>query len=117
MITIGSATDLPNQLPINASWRKWLGGPQNVMMPNILNKIIDDNLSLNYTELNNHFLTVYQPQAIKFNVKFGDQDVIDYINKNPTLSKGQILTKIRKDGHSCSTGRMERLYSSLQKGK
>jgi hypothetical protein len=117
MISIGSATNLPNQLPIDASWRKWLGGPQNVMMPNTLSKILDDNLSLNFTELNNHFTSIYQPQAIASDIKISDNDVVDYIKKNPTLSKGQILDKFRKEGKSCSSGRMDRLYSSLQKDK
>lgn len=114
-ITIGSATDLPNQLPVDASWRKWLGGPQNVMLPGILNKILDDKLNLNFTELNNHFTTVYKPQAISANVKVSDQDVIDYINKHSHLSKGQTLTKMRKEGISCSSGRIDRLWKSIKK--
>ena len=110
VISSSKTSLLPNTLPIDASWRKWLGGPQNVMGPNILGKILKDNLPLNFKKLNKHFLEVYKPLAEKSNVKYKDEFFIDYIKSNPLKSQGQLIKELRGKNISISTGRMARLY-------
>lgn len=110
VISTSKTSLLPNTLPIDASWRKWLGGPQNVMGPNILGKILKDNLPLNFEKLNKHFLEVYKPLAEKSNVKYKDEFFIDYIKSNPSKSQGQLIKELRGKNISISTGRMKRLY-------
>lgn len=111
VISTTNKSFIPNTLPIDGSWRKWLGGPQNVMGPNTFKKIIDDNLPLNYTYLNNHFLNVYKPQAEKSNIKYPDSFFLEIISNHPHLSQGKLIKQLRNQGISISTGRMGRLYN------
>jgi hypothetical protein len=110
IINTSKTNILPNILPIEGKWRKWLGGPQNVMGPNIFKKIIKDNLPLNFTQLNHHFQTIYKPQAEKHFDLLSDEYLTEYIKNNPGLSEGKLLKKLRSENLSCSTGRMKRLY-------
>jgi len=109
VISVSKNKLLPNTLPIDGTWRKWLGGPQNVMGPNIFKKIIEDGLTFDFEILDNHFQNVYKPQAEKLNIKVSDEFFIKYIEDNPTLSEGQLIKRLRGSGISISTGRMKRL--------
>ena len=114
VISTSKQNILPNTLPIDGQWRKWLGGPQNAMGPNIFKKIMENNLPLNFEQLNNHFHNIYKPEALNANVKYTDQHFIDIIQNYPHLSQGKLIKKLRQEGTSISTGRMGRIFANIK---
>jgi len=87
-----------------------------VMGPNIFKKIIEDKLPLNFTELNKHFNDVYLPQVKVEDVKIDNEFIKNYIKNNININQNKILTKLRKEGYSCSKERLNKIYkeSSMQ---